>query len=305
MQEKTTTQRYPLFDVFRLLLAVAVVWFHYSGSVRQLVPAVPLFLALSGFLVLQSFENSTGWFHFAKKRALRILPAFAAMLLLVGVLFGPSKAAGVLVNYATLGLGHTSVNSPVWSLGWEELYYGLLAVMFAVGAYRKPWLIGALGFGGWLAGLVWYYAVSRETSMLSMGLGLSVAFFMGNYCYLLRDKIARLHPAVGLAVLSVGLTLCALQLPGNLPVTAAGMLMTAVAWKPRLPKFPDLSYGVYIYHMPLLLALGAGWSFVAALPIVCIASWYLVEAPALRLKNRKATPSPKARGEALPAVEAA
>lgn len=65
--------RYPNFDLLRLLLALEVVvvhaWnetdpnFNWSGFIM----AVPAFLAISGFLVLKSYEESNSWRSFAKK----------------------------------------------------------------------------------------------------------------------------------------------------------------------------------------------------------------------------------------------
>jgi peptidoglycan/LPS O-acetylase OafA/YrhL len=56
----------------------------------------------------------------------------------------------------------------------------------------------------------------------------------------------------------------------------------------------DISYGVYLYHMPvvnLLLALGVGgaaWSLSVAMGAtvsLALFSWFVVEKPALRLKR--------------------
>lgn len=57
----------------------------------------------------------------------------------------------------------------------------------------------------------------------------------------------------------------------------------------------DLSYGVYLYHMPLIATLHYGgivgslwlWPLVIAGALTCAAlSWFLVERPALRLKPK-------------------
>jgi peptidoglycan/LPS O-acetylase OafA/YrhL len=57
----------------------------------------------------------------------------------------------------------------------------------------------------------------------------------------------------------------------------------------------DLSYGIYLYHMPFIATLHYGsvvgstwlWPVVFIVPIVCATlSWFLVERPALRLKPK-------------------
>jgi len=57
----------------------------------------------------------------------------------------------------------------------------------------------------------------------------------------------------------------------------------------------DLSYGIYLYHMPFVATLHYGgivgsawlWPIVFIVPVTCAAlSWFLVERPALRLKPK-------------------
>ena len=75
--------------------------------------------------------------------------------------------------------------------------------------------------------------------------------------------------------------------------------MTGIRVRVPLPGVPlDLSYGVYLYAYPIqqtVIMLRPEWSavacFAAALPVtlaLAAASWGLIEAPALRLKPRRA-----------------
>ena len=96
--EPRPIERFPAFDWVRLFLAgfVAVLHTlnnfygrshtgpHYVG----MTIAVPGFLAVSGFCVLQSYERSQGWLHFAWKRVCRIMPALGFSFLLVGLIWG-------------------------------------------------------------------------------------------------------------------------------------------------------------------------------------------------------------------------
>jgi peptidoglycan/LPS O-acetylase OafA/YrhL len=63
----------------------------------------------------------------------------------------------------------------------------------------------------------------------------------------------------------------------------AGLISLRAA---KMPRIPDLSYGIYIYHAPLFALLHMPlWEFFPLLAVFCAASWYLVEKPALRLKT--------------------
>jgi len=70
-------------------------------------------------------------------------------------------------------------------------------------------------------------------------------------------------------------------------------LVVALAYVlPQVPlRIPDLSYGIYVYHMPILLATSArglhNWPLILAFTVGFSAlSWYLVEKPVLSLKSR-------------------
>ncbi len=120
----------------------------------------------------------------------------------------------------------------------------------------EPWVRGRLGW--WV---VIYVAVSVVTGLSGLPAG-------GN----------RINPLSCLAI--TGLVLSA--------------AFTATDIGQRLLKQHDISYGVYIYHMPVingLLFLGiTGWTgMVIMLPatfLLASLSWMLVERPALRLKRR-------------------
>lgn len=82
------------FNVFRLLFALQVVYMHTShwlelpkGGVMfdflALFPGVPLFFMVSGFLITDSYLNSTSIKSYAVKRGLRIYPALALNILIL------------------------------------------------------------------------------------------------------------------------------------------------------------------------------------------------------------------------------
>lgn len=300
----TSRKYYPNFDVLRLLLAAEVAFAHAWGFVdpnfgwNGFVMAVPAFLAISGFLVLQSYESSHSWRHFLKKRVLRIGPALLASFVLCFVLLGPGATYRSFVVWISGGLIDSGGRSPLWSLAWEELAYLMLAGLWLLGAYRRPIYIWAL-----LAlSLLFCRAFDDLAPQNRMILFLPCAFFVGNLAYLYRDRLMGLGyvaPLVGFYVMLRwqnvpdagwfgGADLAVVQAFGVVWLGMAGLRI--IPW-----RMPDLSYSLYIYHWPVLLFLMSTFRITtlpdllaagtAVLLPLCLVSWYLMEKPALRLKR--------------------
>jgi peptidoglycan/LPS O-acetylase OafA/YrhL len=174
------------FDTLRLVLASSVVFIHCSlrGSssvdvdLEPLVAhlpiptwalstaAVPLFFALSGFLLAGSAEKqSLG--TFAANRALRIFPALAVEIILCACLLGPLVTSLPLKDYFSsplffhylrniaglihydlpgvfLNNPHTSyVNGSLWTVPHELSVYFMLGASIWLGVFRRPALLVA------------------------------------------------------------------------------------------------------------------------------------------------------------------
>jgi peptidoglycan/LPS O-acetylase OafA/YrhL len=215
------------------------------------------------------------------------------------------------VRFTGFEFGHI-VDGPLWSLPAEMVMY---AMVFALGSTRllRLWLLlpllalglarivfdeagrAAFGNGALLVRFAW------DTSWL-------LAFFVaGMILYKLRrtrffDGRIALVALAGL-IASVPLNQFILLFP-----LFGAYLILYLARHPRLPvlgaaRFGDLSYGLYIYGWPVeqtLLYVSGGrlawWQlFPLALAItaaIALASWHLVEKPALRLKPTAAIPAP-------------
>jgi peptidoglycan/LPS O-acetylase OafA/YrhL len=99
--------------------------------------------------------------------------------------------------------------------------------------------------------------------------------------------------------------LCALLLLMPLTLAPPGRLAAVLSWRP-IRYLGDISYGVYLWHLPLLLAIqhrlgyatfsGHFWVLlaltVASSVLVASLSWRLLESPLLRWANRRYRPSP-------------
>jgi len=138
----------PELDVLRGIAVLGVLFFHgfraeygglpFTGARRILLMAtqpgalgVNLFFVLSGFLItgilLDSSARPDYYRRFYSRRALRILPAYYSLLILLGVLHQASAAflglSFVYLSNVTSLFGVSMDYHPLWSLAVEEHYY--------------------------------------------------------------------------------------------------------------------------------------------------------------------------------------
>lgn len=305
-------KRYPNWDILRLIAALDVVFIHWQTFLwptplrygAQLDP-VPTFVCLSGVLIPASFSASRNWQHFARKRILRVYPAFILSIVLVAVLFGPAAIWPTLLVYLTCGLREPAgqMNGSLWSLMAEEIFY----TEHVISRLKRLWspllvcILLALSAAAWLA----THSDSNANNLFRA----STAFLVGNLAYFnlsKLDKISGWWFVAAFPALRIAQFLCRpipfMELP--LSSISAFLLVMGARNLPQVRwKMPDLSYGVYLYHWivlsvairylrhspaELLLVTTAATLAVAAI------SWYAVESPALRLKNKPRPSSPTA-----------
>lgn len=220
-------------------------------------------------------------------------------MLLCWALFDTFAAFNSFLNWITGGLYTLPgiANGPLWSLAWEELAYALLAVLFAAGAYNKPIFIWTL-----LACSLWIVNLGQRLEpWFQMLLFLPPSFLIGNLAYLHRSLLTKVHPLIPWAFLLI--VIFGSQIPylssvihlSQVSFQAFAVVWTGMAGARLIPwRFPDLSYGLYIHHMPIILFLvkyhevnttfDIAWMLPLPLLAVTLASWYLIEKPALRFK---------------------
>ncbi|MEM7742792.1 MAG: acyltransferase [Pseudomonadota bacterium] len=288
--------------------------------------AVLLFFFISGLLVTASAHRpDQGLADFAIARAARIVPGLAVALGLTAIAFaGFADAAYSLTvaeDYILRGLALVSPlhevpglftenpyplapNGPLWTLFYEVACYGLLAlaVRFGLLATTTGWILSGLG-------IALLCACSQTTSMpdgpigyrLATGAPLGLAFYAGALCWRLRATLLvdwRLGALLWIGSIAAGPSETVLPLY----TIALGYLALLLAYRtPTIALGGDISYGVYIYGWPLaqmtVALVGeidpivlATLSTLAVLP-VAVASWFLVERPALSLASRPARPA--------------
>ena len=321
--------RYQNFDYLRLFLAIEVVAGHlYSGMLLPgylwvPIPPVAAFVGLSGFLIPQSLERSRGLGHFAWKRVLRTLPALVPLMLAITCVFGFKQTLGAITQYLTAGYygQFQGVTLPLWSLVVEDTLYACMALLFVFGAHRRIWVTLPI-----LATLIVADTYITDPMTEYRLFHTSIAFFAGNLVYVAYSRLRTvswprpvLATAAGLVV-AASLVGCMGRLGGLLaqivsslgagslianflgqlgrldfPLLIAATIVLAMTLPQIKWRIPDLSYGIYIWHVPILLALlypigmarNSAWLVaISALTIfAALLSWYFVEKPALRFKN--------------------
>ena len=288
--------------------------------------AVDGFFVLSGFLVTRSFLRLRSLRDYVWHRFLRIMPGFWVCLLVtafvlapvlalldgrspVSVLTGPESSPHYVLNNAALlmrqfgidglpveGYAPGVLDGSLWTLFYEALCYGLIGGLGLLGLLRRVPVTLPLA-----AGLSWVLLVASQAGAPVGGtylLPLLTVFLLGatGHVYAHRLPINDLVAAVACAVYLVGLPAGPVPHALTVPAFAYLCLWAMVRLPLRANPGWDASYGVYIYHWPvlqLLVALGAASLGAVGLVLACLTcvgltaavSWRFVEAPALRLKD--------------------
>lgn len=317
-------------NAIRLLLAVFVVIDHsYKAATGMPGPwphmgdfAVEGFFAISGYLIAGS-RTRMGMRPFLWRRALRLMPAYWALLLFTALIVAPLSTAltrtgydwvggaGYVVNNSLLfttqmgisgtpeGVAYFGLwNASTWSLPFEAAAY----VMFGV-------LLAMPGFGR-RAAAVACVALSAATVVQSAtGIGMTVTpdltrlwsfFAAGVLLWFLRDRLPMsLLAGAGAGALVVSSLLLDRSVYFALaPVPVTFLLLWLGARLPvRVGASNDISYGVYLFAFPLQqlmavagvpAAVGLEWFAVLSVAVtvpVAWASWLLVERPSMRLRR--------------------
>ncbi|HZY61165.1 MAG TPA: acyltransferase [Edaphobacter sp.] len=142
-------------------VAIAAVFLHHTLRVKLLWMGVDLFFILSGFLItgilVNNKEQSLGDYfgRFYRRRARRILPPYALLLIITSIVFGVAWARHwycyvLLMNFLlAFHISHPRSLDILWSLAVEEQFY--LFWPFAVYFLSEQALV-------WTAGAIFFLA---------------------------------------------------------------------------------------------------------------------------------------------------
>jgi peptidoglycan/LPS O-acetylase OafA/YrhL len=329
-------------DSLRFWAAMSVLWFHAvpisdgdernelmfrlsRGQTTGGTLAVFVFFAISGYLITRSFERSPSLWHFARARALRIVPALLTVVLLLAFVVGPLLSTLPLGEYfassevyryaqlqSTLMFGwHDTlpgvfgnnpspwVNGPLWTLRFEVECYVLVFALGVAGLLRRgvtlALFVAALAYLAVFPGLPGTIGAPPEPNP---HVELTAAFLAGALIHQwkvqLDGRVAAVFALIIVGCLFSGHIRLAQRtlLPYVTLYLATGATMFRI---PHLHRAGDLSYGVYIFAWPVsqLVVQYSGtpsWLQTAAIttPVTLLlasASWHLIEERALALKS--------------------
>lgn len=286
------------------------------------------FFILSGFLITNSWLNSKSFINFTLRRVLRIFPAFWICLIITSVFFAPlialinkisldfgfiiEASSYVYQNFflmifkpdiANLTIGNTehSFNGSLWTLSWEFGFYILLALAGTCGLLTRRKLLFALA-------IICYSFVYLLSDC-------KCTIFFKLYT---SERVAILPVMFGLGILAA---LYIHKIPNNVYLFTACLLLwiADLKYNSYLPLYPfffayillwlivnlpiksfekygDYSYGLYIYHFPVIQIMLLVFNFnispwllslIIIIPTGFMAylSWNIIEKPALQLKK--------------------
>lgn len=194
------------------------------------------------------------------------------------------------------------VNGSLWTLTSEVRLYVILclawlAIGFFGGAQRR--LIGMVALVLAITGFVWHFS-TRGDGVLTMEPRLLAFFFSGSVMYVWRNSIPASWPLF-IALLALTLAsawdreLFGVVWPFTLPYLVLFFALVPAGPIRGFNRIGDYSYGLYIYAFPvqkIVVDLDPGigayevmfWSALVTMGLA-VASWYLVEERALRLKE--------------------
>lgn len=292
------------------------------------------FYVVSGFLVTMSYDRSSTLWSYAAKRARRIAPAYLAVVLGAAVLLVSLSTLQwseyfrhrmwtsyvfwnlLLANFASpdlpgvfLGNYKQAVNGSLWTIKIEVGFYCMVPLMawlgHRLGRWRIWWVMLALSLA-WRIGfeLAGDITGTGFWSKLAIQMPGQLSFFILGAMAYERTRLGLLAPSLPMAVLGA----IAYRFSDGLlheliaPFAAAGMIYWAAITCPKLfdiSRHGDISYGIYLYHWPILqVFIALGWfsaaPVVAAIAcfatvlVVAATSWIVIERPLLSHRSSHA-----------------
>jgi peptidoglycan/LPS O-acetylase OafA/YrhL len=336
-QMERTSGRSSGFDYMRVVLAAMIICLHsvttsYGmpaqdalwGSIpgRPLTLMVPMFFALSGFLVAGSWERCRTLISFLGLRVLRIFPALSAQVVLSALIIGPVVTTlplqaylhdPLFLRFFWNAVGHTQyflpgvfthnpapyVNGQLWTVPYELDCYLILTGLALVGVVKRRALL-LLALSAVQLFLV-FHAFFRPHGV-SVGMSgelIGLCFMWGLGFYRFRDRVPF---GLGFGLAAMALSVALVMIPNGkylapMPV-AYGTVCLGLMNPPRdrLVMSGDYSYGLYVFGYPIQQMIATqpalrDWrlNLLIALPCafaVAFVSWHMLERRALGLRGR-------------------
>lgn len=284
--------------------------------------AVAGFFAMSGWLITGS-RLRVKLLPFVKQRFFRIYPGLLVSLLVVAFALAPLSAViqgttypvegavqyvvrNLAVRITEEGIPGTLMDVP-WGWAWNgstwTLWHEVLCYVAVAGAVTvvPRRMLSAFLLACWGVLTVVRFGVGAESGGEVLITARFLLFFLsGSVLYLFRDRVpaSPAWAAAAIAVAAGGVALGNASAVAGLPIAYLMIWLGAALRGIRLARVHDFSYGLYIYAFPvqhLLYLAGMARYGVLAFAVAtaiattpfAVASWFVVERPALRRSRRR------------------
>jgi peptidoglycan/LPS O-acetylase OafA/YrhL len=322
------------FDYLRLLLSISIVLVHsgltaygtkidletYTGPLRPLVRMiVPMFFALSGYLVAGSLDRSRTLGTFLGLRAIRIYPALVVEVVLSAFILGPLVTSvssnryfldplffqyllNVIgdIHFFLPGVFESNplpyvVNLQLWTVPYELYCYGLLALITLIGLKKRrslgPLFVALTTISYLIFSL--YRHNGEMTPGAMKGVLLVITFLAGVSIYFYAERIPW-NGWYGIGTIILSLVLISRVPYGDFlapgPIAYSTVYLGLMNPSRKALRGADYSYGIYLYGFAIeqtivyLLPAARDWYINAAISLpaavlVAAASWHLIERP--------------------------
>ncbi|QQV78039.1 acyltransferase [Sphingomonas aliaeris] len=285
---------------------------------------LPMFFALSGFLVTGSALRTRKLLPFLGLRVLRLLPALFVEVALSAVILGAVfTTLDLSAYYSSAGfwnyfwniVGHvqfhlpgvfeqnrsTIVNANLWTLPWEFYCYLAMSLVIVAGLLGNRIILTVMFLCVTVVSLVLSFSIEFQVVPAHLsGFMLIYYFLAGMMFFLWREKII-FHEAIFVACAIV----CYILMMSPRTVFIYPLLLTYMTVfiglfpmrQFKLLKTGDYSYGIYLYGYPVTQALVtaipalktslvfAAPAALAATALFAALSWHGVEKHCLKLKR--------------------
>jgi len=332
------------FDFLRVVFALTVAFAHLIelSDLEILKPlkiyfntrlAIDGFFIVSGFLIAKSYENSATIKEYIIRRAKRIIPAYAVVILISALLFSVISTNSFYDYFSNIqfwkyltanlsfqnylepclpGVFETNkicaINGALWTIKLEEAFYLSVPIFYWFVRVKKLNFYVLIVIVYILSVTYYMYFLSIDNYRIAKQLPGALAFFATgivfykNFSLLHKWKDYIIIPCLMLFILEHYILKTQILKP-----IAFGFMVFYSAYSFRFlnnfGKYGDFTYGIYIYHFPviqLFVLLGLFNKYPPLITctlvlmvtlLLAILSWYFIEIPYLsksrRLRQKK------------------
>jgi peptidoglycan/LPS O-acetylase OafA/YrhL len=289
-------------------------WGRYSGEI-----AICIFFVVSGFMVTGSYLNRNNFLSFLKARLLRIVPAYALVIVVctfcIGILvssFDPFQYLTSAQTWSYLyknltfwsslewrlpgvfeGQTYSAVNGSIWTIPAEFRMYLVVGICGFLGLLTRPLVLGPLLGVAFILSVFDPTLFSKNVDAVRIG---------GYFCLGMIAQLYKSNIIIRSEILIVLGIICYFSRATSIYfyLLAIGIAYFCFWFAYKLPhikieKFGDPSYGIYLWGWPVQQLLVFSFptispitnAFFAMIISICLgyASWHLVEAYALSFKS--------------------